>query len=119
MSDSKKIKITKEVEKKPEITFKSKSHPLLASLPSRLKDPANYEKIQRALLDALATPHSHSDLLAWGACPKCAPKLREHAELQYRLGFRSPAQYMAWKKVMHIMTGMMKERESLRKYNSK
>lgn len=88
----------------PKITKNSfpkanKPHPLIASLPKHLKDPANYDKIELALINSLATTHSHSDVLAWFNCKKCQSKIFEHRELMKKLGFQSPAQYLLWKKI--------------------
>lgn len=76
-----------------------KVHPMLASLPTYLKDPKNYEKVQRALLDAGATKHSHGEIVEWAACVYCQQRQHDRKEMMYRLGFRSGAQYMAWKQV--------------------
>lgn len=89
-------------------------NPLIADLPDYLKDPANYEKIQRQLLDALASTHSHSDMEEWSACLDCQKRMMEHANLMRKLGFKKPGQYLAWKKVHETIAG----RISLPKYNS-
>jgi len=86
---------------------------VLDGLPAHLKDPENFDKIQKALLETLATRHSHSDILAWGSCRQCAPKLRNHREMMVKLGFKSPAQYMQWRKVHTFI----KERVRLQKYD--
>lgn len=88
---------------KPEIkqdTF-PRYRPRLSDFPDYLKDPANYEKIQRALLDTLASSHSHSEVLEWYSCKKCAKKLDEHTLLMKTLGFKTSGHYYAWKKIMH------------------
>lgn len=72
---------------------------VLAGLPEYLKDPANYRKVKKALYETLATTHSHSDILEWGTCVKCQIKLKDHADMVHKLGFKSPAQYLAWQKV--------------------
>ena len=76
-----------------------KKVPVLAGLPEYLKNPENYKKIRLALLDTLASTHSHADILEWGNCPKCQMKLHNHAEMVRKLGFTCPAQYYAWKKI--------------------
>lgn len=101
-------KVTKE-------TFPTyKPNPLLAGLPEYLKDPDNYPKVRKALLETLATTHSHSDILEWGSCVPCQRKLRDHAEMVRKFGFKSPAQYMEWQKVHETI----KKRIALPKYNS-
>lgn len=72
---------------------------VLAGLPQYLKDPEVYPKIQKALLETIATTHSHSDLLEWGGCVPCQIKMHNHGEMMRKLGFQSPQQYRAWCKV--------------------
>ena len=92
------MKITKD-------TFpKYKPHSLIASLPPHLKDPANYKKIQRALLETLSTGHSHSEMEGWAKCLTCMNAVLAQKELMKRLGFKSPAQYMAWQKIHEVIT---------------
>jgi hypothetical protein len=90
--------------------FTSKKVPVLAGLPDMLKDPANYKKIRLALLDTLASTHSHSDLAEWHNCAKCQMKVQNHAEMIRKLGFTSPAQYFAWRKVSEKVEERMKLR---------
>ena len=73
--------------------------PALAGLPAYLKDPVNYMKVKKALYETIATKHSHSDLLEYSACVGCQIKIRNHADMVRKLGFTSPAQYYAWRKV--------------------
>lgn len=93
--------------KKEEITKdtfpKYTPDPLTKDLPDAVKDPANYETIQRQLLDALASKHSHSEVKDWAACVPCQVKVKEHADLMRKLGFQSPAQYKAWQKTQEII----------------
>ena len=77
--------------------------PLTKGLPAHLKDPANYDKIQRALLETLASTHSHSEMMQWAGCKSCMEKVREHKLLMKSLGFKTPAMYYEWKKTMEIM----------------
>lgn len=84
---------------KPDIDFRPHTHPILAILPEHLKDPKNYEKIQRAILDAGASRHSHSDMLEWSACKYCQQKEWNRKEMMKKLGFVNGTQYMLWKKI--------------------
>lgn len=102
---------------KPDTFPKQTANPILAGLPEHLKDPENYEKIRRALLETLASPHSHSDILAWYDCKNCKSKIRDHRLMMQKLGFQSPAQYMEWQKV-HLKIQEFKK-VKLPKYNSK
>ena len=74
-------------------------NPILYGLPPALKDPANFEKIQRAILNTLKGKCSHSEMLEMVKCGKCTRKMMERRLLLKRLGFRNPAQYLEWKKV--------------------
>ena|SRR3990172_4435196 len=84
----------------PETFPKANKVSVLAGLPEYLKDRANYPKVQKALLETLATKHSHSEMIEWAGCVSCQRKMIYHAEMVRKLGFTSPAQYFAWKKVM-------------------
>jgi hypothetical protein len=83
---------------------------VLTGLPEYLKDPANFDKVQKALIETLASPHSHSDLLEWSNCVNCQRKMHAHGEMMRKLGFHSPQQYRAWVKVH----SKIKERVRLR-----
>ena len=83
---------------KPKIDLKPKTNPLLADLPEHLKNPANFEKIQKAILDTFKSTCDHSDILEWGNCPKCTEKMLERRLLLRKLGFKRPSQYFLWRK---------------------
>lgn len=89
-------------EEKPNI-IPFKPNPLFLGMPDYLKDSANYEKIQKTIIEAGATKHSHGDLETFAACVPCQVKQHERAETMRKLGFRSGAQYMAWRKVMEMI----------------
>lgn len=82
---------------------KYKPNPLFIGMPAYLKDPNNYVKIQKELLDALATTHSHSDVKKWSECFNCQIRVKTHRELMLKLGFKNGKQYMGWKKIMDII----------------
>lgn len=84
--------------------------PILAGLPEYLKDPANYQKIRAALYEVIASTCSHSEVIEWSACSKCQKKVRDHADMVRKLGFTSPAQYFAWRKVHEVMDKRVKLR---------
>src|SRR3990167_7862683 len=99
----------------PALFPKYTPNPIFNGLPVYLKDPKNYEKIQRALLDTLAGTHSHGEIETWANCLHCQIKLKNHGEMMRKLGFKSGKQYYAWKRVMHAMTS--KGRDPLPKYD--
>lgn len=82
-------------------TFKPyQPNPIFNGMPAYLKDPANYEKIQKALYDAGGSTCSHSELIEWTACKKCQQKQWNRSEMMQKLGFTSGTQYILWKKTM-------------------
>ncbi len=92
--------------------------PITWSLPAALKDPANYDKIMKLLVEAGNTPHSHGDLMAWSSCLKCQRAQHNRAEAMRKLGFRSGAQYFAWRKVMEVLRYKKRDQLEGGKYNT-
>lgn len=82
---------------------KYKPNPLFKDLPQGLKDPQNYIKIEKAVMDTMICPTSHADLMEMTQCSTCTSNMRERRHLLKNLGFKSPRQYYAWKKVMMVM----------------
>ncbi len=87
----------------PKTFPKYAGNPLTKDLPEYLKDHSNYEKVQRALLDAGATKHSHAQVEDWSACKACQNKAWDRKEMMKKLGFTSGKQYMAWQKTHNEM----------------
>lgn len=85
-------------------------HPLVGNLPEHLKDPKNYQKIRKALLETLASTHSHSDITEWAGCTSCMERMQKHGDLVRKLGFTSTAQFRAWLKVHEIIETRVKLR---------
>ena len=83
---------------KPDIKLKPKSNPLIADLPEYLKDPANYEEIQRKILKTFTSTCGHTEIMQWAECEKCTKKMLDRRKLLKELGFKNPRQYMAWRK---------------------
>ena len=93
---------------------KYRPHPILASLPPYLKDHKNYEKIQKFIIESLASKHSHGEMMEWATCAACQKRFAERGAILKELGFKHPSQYMAWRKIHeHI-----KARVPLPKYNT-
>ena len=84
---------------KPNIEIKSKVSPLLESLPDYLKEPANYYKVQKAIVDSVQTTCNHGDVLEMAECKKCTDMMLKRRKLMRELGFKNAGQYLAWKKV--------------------
>lgn len=87
------------MEEQQQFPNQRKLHPMVASLPDYLKDSANFDKIQMAILDAGATKHSHGDVGEWASCISCQQKEWDRKEMMIKLGFQSAAQYKAWQKI--------------------
>lgn len=73
--------------------------PIFLGMPEYLKDPKNFEKIQKTVIETLAGKHSHGEVIEWAKCIACQKRFHERRELLKKLGFRGPQQYMAWVKV--------------------
>lgn len=91
----------------------SAPHPILSTFPAYLKDPKNYNKIQRTVLESLASKHSHGEIVEWAACAGCQRRFAERGELLKKLGFASPAHYMIWNQIHRTI----KERVPFAKYD--
>ena len=89
---------------------------LLASLPRHLKDPANYEKIQRAIFEAGASTCDHAEVIEWAGCVKCQRKQWDRKETMVRLGFQNGQQYLLWRRAHENIRSLRRDR--LEKYNS-
>jgi hypothetical protein len=70
----------------------------LDGLPEWLKNPANYSTVQKALLETMVCGKLHSDPSQSLNCQKCTDNMLTRRKLMEKFGFRSPAQYMAWRK---------------------
>lgn len=82
----------------PDIKFSSVVNPRLASLPDFTRDPRNFYKIQKALLETLHCHTSHSDPAEVFKCKKCTENMMERRKLMEKFGFKSPDQYMEWRR---------------------
>ena len=82
---------------------KYRGNPLTRHLPDYVKDPANYEKIQKALLETLTCGKSHADAFEMSQCTKCTNNMLERHALMGKFGFKTSAQYMAWKETMEYI----------------
>jgi len=83
----------------PKASKVPKLHPMLKALPDFLKDPANYHRILKAILDVGATRHSHGEVGDWAKCQTCQAKERDRLMFMRKLGFQSAAQFKAWQSV--------------------
>lgn len=79
----------------------------LDSLPDYVKDPKNYQKIEKALLETMVCPKSHSDPIEMTKCKKCTENMLARRQLLKKLGFKHPSVYLAWKKTHTEIRRMM------------
>ena len=82
-------------------------------LPDYVKDPKNYMKIEKALLETLSCGKLHSDPLQMTECLTCTENMKLRRELMKKFGFYTPAIYQAWRKIHQEI----KKRVPLDKYN--
>ena len=95
----------------------SRTTSLLAAIPPHLKDPANFEKIYKAIAEAGRTKCSHGEVTEWANCFKCQRRANDRLLMMKSLGFQSKAMYLTWLKVHQEMHSLL--RDPLPKYNSK
>lgn len=81
------------------IQYKPQVSLLLKDLPDFLKNPANYEDVQKKILNTILTSCNHSEMIDFAKCKKCTKKMLERRKLLKELGFKNAAQYMAWRRV--------------------
>ena len=70
----------------------------LDGLPEYLKDPKNFYKINKALLETLSCGKLHSELKHVYTCKKCTENMILRKDLMVQFGFKDAKQYLAWKK---------------------
>lgn len=85
----------------------------LDGLPAWLKEAKHFMPVQKALLETMSCGKSHSDPSEMFDCQKCSENVVIRRELMKKFGFRSSAQYMAWKKTHEDI----KNRMPLEMYN--
>ena len=79
----------------------------LAGLPAFVKEPKNYMKIEKALLETLSCGKSHSDPVEMMKCSTCTENMKKRRRLMKEFGFKSVEQYFAWRKVHAEIRKMM------------
>lgn len=82
---------------------KLKPNPLFKGMSSFLKDPTNYESIEKQLIEILQTGHKHKTAKAYVKCAECQLKREERKQRMQEVGFKSLQQYMEWKKIHTII----------------
>lgn len=80
------------------LDIKPRQDPLTAGLSEYLKNPANFEDIQKIILNSFMTTCSHGSPAEMAVCKICTKKMLERRKTLKKLGFKNPKQYMAWQK---------------------
>lgn len=75
----------------------------IKGLPAKLKDPAQYEKIEKELANIMFSDHKHRKVAAFVKCKRCQAKMKKRHEKLLEFGFKDYAQYLTWKKIMKII----------------
>jgi hypothetical protein len=83
----------------PDIDLKPKTASILEGLSDYLKDPANFDEINKKILNTFISTCGHAEILDWVNCKKCTAKMLQRRKMLKSLGFKNPAQYFAWKKI--------------------
>ena len=89
--------------------------PLTLFLPAYLKDPQNYDKINKVIIETLASKHSHGEVVEWATCVACQRRFHERGDVIRKLGFPSIKHYMEWKKIHEQIKSLRRDR--LEKYD--
>lgn len=80
-----------------------KPNPIFKGLPTSLKDPKMYAKIEKQLFEVLKGDHNHKTAKAYVRCVDCNSRREERKKIMKDIGFKSLNQYMEWKKIMNII----------------
>lgn len=94
-------------EEQAEALPKYTPNPLFSGLSDYLKDPKNFEDIQRKIQETIFTSCVHSTMSSYAECAKCTEKMLERRKLLVRLGFKNASQYLKWVEVHKEITRRM------------
>lgn len=82
---------------------KAKENPVFEGLSEELKDPDNFQKIEKKIVNTMVSDHKHANIKQFINCKRCQDKVRKKAETIKKSGFKDFTQYQNWKKIMFIM----------------
>lgn len=82
---------------------KLKPNPIFKGLSPRLKNPDNFVKIEKELIDCLKSDHKHRIIKAYVSCAWCQKKLQLKQQRMLAMGFKDYGQYVEWRRVMQII----------------
>lgn len=86
-----------------EVNKKRKPNPIFKGLPTKLKDVACFERVEKELYEILKSDHKHKTAGAYVKCQECNSRREERQTKMKKIGFKSYQQYLEWKKVMSII----------------
>lgn len=75
----------------------------IKGLPTKLKDPKRYEKIEKELADIMFSDHKHRKVSAFVKCKRCQAKMKKRHARLLELGFKDYSQYLDWKRIMKVV----------------
>ena len=82
---------------------KLRPNPIFKGLSGKLKDPKNFDKVEKKLRNILKSDHEHKTVKSYATCLRCNEKRGERKKLMKEIGFKSVTQYMEWKKIQMII----------------
>lgn len=80
-----------------------KPNPIFKDLPEHLKEVETYKKIEKSLIKAVLSDHTHKTVKEYVKCQRCTAKRERKSALIKEYGFTSTEQYLEWKKIMQII----------------
>lgn len=81
----------------------AKENPIFEGLSDKLKDPKNFEAIERKIANTMISDHKHTTIKQFIKCKRCQDKVRKKAEMIKEMGFKDFAQYQNWKRVLSVI----------------
>lgn len=87
---------------------KAKVNPVFKGLSDSVKDPKNFNKIEKKLARVMVSDHKHVTVKGFTLCKKCQDRFNKKRQLIHELGFVSINQYQNWKKIMEIIINKKK-----------
>lgn len=80
-----------------------KPNPIFKGMSEYLKDPANFEKVEKKLIEILKSDHTHKTASSYVKCKECNLKRIERQNKMKQEGFKNIKQYLEWKKIHTII----------------
>jgi len=78
-------------------------NPIFEGLSADLKDPKNFDAIERKIANTMLSDHKHANIKQFTKCKRCQAKVRKKTDMIKEMGFKDFIQYQNWKKVMGMI----------------